>query len=292
MERIWLVLAIFAAFGTRGTYEDIITIPKGVIDDFCNQTVDNPEDAGYVQTQTDLTDFLKVDGYDDNADCSITLVAPANRKFLIQWTQPIDFEFDDGCRDWVRVHDGYENDTSLYAQGELCVFATAEETANLTKATSGNVVTVTVHTDSNPSSNKGFKLLYTVFYEPDNAGSCSATATDYRCSNGRCVSESVKCDFQDHCGDNSDESKTLASCPDLPDVVIDFITNVLKLSVGAFIGVCVAVGLVLILIIVLCICCCCKLCGCCQTTRAAPVPSTRQSRQKKIYQTTQQKKTV
>ncbi|KAI8520288.1 hypothetical protein Bbelb_000420 [Branchiostoma belcheri] len=266
---------------------------EGVIDDFCNQTVDNPEDAGYVQTQTDLTDFLKVDGYDDNADCSITLVAPANRKFLIQWTQPIDFEFDDGCRDWVRVHDGYENDTSLYAQGELCVFATAEETANLTKATSGNVVTVTVHTDSNPSSNKGFKLLYTVFYEPDNAGSCSATATDYRCSNGRCVSESVKCDFQDHCGDNSDESKTLASCPDLPDVVIAFITNVLKLSVGAFIGVCVAVGLVLILIIVLCICCCCKLCGCCQTTRAAPVPSTRQSRQKKIYKTTtQQKKTV
>ena len=28
----------------------------------------------------------------------------------------------------------------------------------------------------------------------------------YQCDNGKCISSSLYCDFEDHCGDNSDES--------------------------------------------------------------------------------------
>ena len=28
----------------------------------------------------------------------------------------------------------------------------------------------------------------------------------YQCGNGKCISNSLYCDFEDHCGDNSDEN--------------------------------------------------------------------------------------
>jgi len=37
--------------------------------------------------------------------------------------------------------------------------------------------------------------------------------TEFRCSNGRCISAGLKCDFSDDCGDNSDENSNTAGCP-------------------------------------------------------------------------------
>ena len=39
-------------------------------------------------------------------------------------------------------------------------------------------------------------------------GTCENTGGRFQCNNGICISKYSICDFQDHCGDNSDESRT------------------------------------------------------------------------------------
>ena len=35
---------------------------------------------------------------------------------------------------------------------------------------------------------------------------------EFQCSNGKCINVWNVCDFEDHCGDNSDETRSYALC--------------------------------------------------------------------------------
>ncbi|XP_041457300.1 uncharacterized protein LOC121409431 [Lytechinus variegatus] len=60
---------------------------------------------------------------------------------------------------------------------------------------------LTVRLTLNESAAANITLLVTSF---DN-GACDDDVTELRCNNGRCVPRSVRCDFANNCGDNSDQ---------------------------------------------------------------------------------------
>ncbi|XP_072266847.1 low-density lipoprotein receptor-related protein 12 isoform X1 [Pyxicephalus adspersus] len=64
-------------------------------------------------------------------------------------------------------------------------------------------VWIKFHTDDR-ISRKGFRLSYTA-----GRGKKKCDRNRFRCNNGKCISESLKCNHMDDCGDNSDEK----SCP-------------------------------------------------------------------------------
>ena len=40
----------------------------------------------------------------------------------------------------------------------------------------------------------------------------SCRSHEFQCSNGKCIFVGNVCDFKDHCGDNSDETRSYALC--------------------------------------------------------------------------------
>ena len=40
----------------------------------------------------------------------------------------------------------------------------------------------------------------------------SCRSYEFQCSNGKCIFNWYVCDFKDHCGDNSDETRSYALC--------------------------------------------------------------------------------
>ncbi|XP_070575422.1 tolloid-like protein 2 isoform X1 [Ptychodera flava] len=97
-------------------------------------------------------------------------------------------------------------------------------------------------TGSHSTSYKGFSAVFALYYIP--SGTCHVN--DFACSNGRCISNGLRCDGTDHCSDNSDEENCSDSESDSPDII---------LIVGLAFG---GVVLLLIIIVLVVYCCCCK----------------------------------
>ncbi|XP_070550662.1 uncharacterized protein [Ptychodera flava] len=59
-------------------------------------------------------------------------------------------------------------------------------------------ITLEMHISDAIQNEKGFKGIYTLFYMSDEDGKCR-NENDYRCENGRCISEYLRDDYLDHC---------------------------------------------------------------------------------------------
>ncbi|XP_041375862.1 neuropilin and tolloid-like protein 1 [Gigantopelta aegis] len=128
--------------------------------------------------------------YRSNMDCSVVLRAPLNHMMLVRIIKiDIDKDFF-SCSDWMQVLDGTWGKLDL--TGRKC----GEREPRTSYASSGRDITVKFHSDRS-NNDDGFKLLFNSFHmEP-------CTESEFKCDNGRCISDSLKCSYRDHCGDAS-----------------------------------------------------------------------------------------
>eukprot|EP00118_Oscarella_pearsei_P020301 m.219572 g.219572 ORF g.219572 m.219572 type:complete len:130 (+) comp39924_c0_seq45:362-751(+) len=61
-------------------------------------------------------------------------------------------------------------------------------------------------------------LVFLLTLLPDSIGAATCSPTEFECTNGDCVSLDWTCDYEDDCGDNSDES----NCPVLNCTASEF----------------------------------------------------------------------
>ncbi|XP_002730804.1 cubilin-like [Saccoglossus kowalevskii] len=61
------------------------------------------------------------------------------------------------------------------------------------------------------SEYRGFKAIYSLYYEKDTISQSCLHGHDFLCSNYRCISDSLRCNNYDNCGDNSDEDNCSTS---------------------------------------------------------------------------------
>ncbi|XP_015926834.1 uncharacterized protein [Parasteatoda tepidariorum] len=136
------------------------------------------------------------------------------------------------CNDHLYIFDGGHE----YGNHEFDLSCRSTRTDVGTIFTSGSYVTLKYITDARSHAGNGFKLIMTAVKKPNAA--CQA----FRCLNDLCISQDLRCDGINHCGDNSDETSQ-ALCGD------ETATNqIMGLNFGTF------VSLVLGTFLLCCVC--------------------------------------
>ncbi|KAF2355465.1 Low-density lipoprotein (LDL) receptor class A repeat [Trinorchestia longiramus] len=161
-------------------------------------------------------------------DCEVTFQTDTIlQKFMLRFEK---IELD--CNDHLWVYDSaYSTGTPLK---DLSCRDTLQNVATI--YTHSNHVTLKYKTDEWGPLTNGFKLIITAFKHKKDA------CRDFRCQTTEfCISRVLACDSVNHCGDESDESNSYASCPTPP------LGELLSLSAGVL----VAVGGVLVCVLVL-----------------------------------------
>ncbi|CAH1246046.1 OVCH1 [Branchiostoma lanceolatum] len=129
--------------------------------------------------------------YPDSAQCSWKMSVTAGKQVVINF-DPMNIEADGGCSyDSVSVYDG--PDASAPLLRKLCGSSAREVVAN------GNEAFVVFSSDSSVTES-GFSATFSARDPPPTCAPGTLT-----CWNGNCVSESLRCDGNDDCGDGSDE---------------------------------------------------------------------------------------
>ncbi|XP_021379147.1 enteropeptidase-like isoform X2 [Mizuhopecten yessoensis] len=201
---------------------------KKYIEDHCSQRIKLPLFQRLALTR----DVFYKDGW----RCDVTLEAEANHVVSISFKK-----FDIGrsklkvCKDVLRIYDGDSIKSSEMTSAKgLCGQLIPKQFVSSTK-------TMTLKFKSRYlTASAGFTVEVTsfgVFKENSDSGACPNNS--FRCMDTFCLDRSLVCDGVPNCRDKSDESAQLAGCQ-------GFNAGLIDLSVGARVGIFVAVALLLI----------------------------------------------
>ncbi|XP_078699806.1 uncharacterized protein LOC144926677 [Branchiostoma floridae x Branchiostoma belcheri] len=190
-------------------------------------------------------------------ECGIILSGPGdNTRFYLKVSYVDMYRDGDMCQDRLMVYSG-ENvlGPTIFSECTSFGFGYYRGVASI------NSSVVVVFDTNKYQLSKGdgnFKLSYNLFYN-SKRGRClnrnnipQQGQQDFLCNNGRCIPPDLVCDYDDDCGDASDEVGSVASCP----FTVRFNGVLLLLGYYAVIvvSVCIAVTfLFLIILIVWCV---------------------------------------
>ncbi|XP_038067677.1 low-density lipoprotein receptor-related protein 12-like [Patiria miniata] len=214
-------------------------IAKVFMDEKCGETIQAGRSGGQMDSQLSMY-------YANDFDCTVTITADIGRQILLTFDR-VDIEGtpsgDSGCDgDYLEVYEG--TSTILSPVQVICGMYASDIVSSL------NSVTLRFKTDSS-SIEEGFLLSYTSFKSP---GLTSCDSDEFECDNDRCIDATLKNNFNDNCGDNSDE--------DPFGGLDDALNNAISLGIGIIVAIIIGciVGVVLLCVCVGCICyhCCCK----------------------------------
>ncbi|XP_022084015.1 low-density lipoprotein receptor-related protein 12-like [Acanthaster planci] len=209
----------------------------------CDGTIDAGRSGGDMLSQA-------VTQYNNNVTCTVTITADVDRRILLTFNN-VDIKGDtisgQGCDgDYLEVFDGSVN--TFYPDLGVICGTSADNIVSQYPA-----ITLRFKTDAS-STGEGFSLSYTSFTTSDIV---PCDADEFECNNKRCIDASLRNDFSNNCGDNSDE--------DLLNIDIDA-DDIYNRAIGLATGIVVAIIIGCIVVVVLiavgcgCLCyhCCCK----------------------------------
>ncbi|XP_045170317.2 uncharacterized protein LOC123532795 [Mercenaria mercenaria] len=146
--------------------------------------------------------FGGLNSYKADQQCAVTFQTENGHKILMQFTF-FDLQQPDGstCKDKIVVTELGTGSTQVTEFCTKQVFTSVTEKIEV-KFISDALV-----------EKKGFVATLAGFHE----GTCSST--EYKCDTTRCISADLKCEGHEHCIDGADESKELAGCSTLDEIV-------------------------------------------------------------------------
>ncbi|XP_070575415.1 uncharacterized protein [Ptychodera flava] len=157
-----------------------------------------------------------------------------------------------GSFDVIRVAEGDGEEL-----GTICQDG---DTDDYITASGSMVITFNAKDNTLNSDVRGFKAIFTAFYDTTYSWEDCSIDTDFHCNNRRCIYGKLRCDGYDNCGDNSDEENCVSS------------------EVASVVGT--SVGIIFVLVVIIIIVCICK-------RACSPTPAGRRSRGRPKRATTQ-----
>ncbi|XP_072051829.1 uncharacterized protein [Amphiura filiformis] len=236
-----------------GVFTSKSFITHGSTTDFYFDNLCNPatETAIGIETVIESGTSTWATFYGENMNCEVTLSTIPGRKILLTWLSYDVEETTGSCDDTLKIYDGAST-SGTKRNTKNCGYhpLSTEGSRYETITSTSDKITLLLNSDSNDGFSD-FKFIATSF---STAATCASD--EFRCDNGRCISETLTydtySDWEDNCGDGSDN--------DLWGDLADTVGGILALGLGIMIAVIVGSIVGGILICVCCGCLCYHLC--------------------------------
>ncbi|KAL3871280.1 hypothetical protein ACJMK2_039319 [Sinanodonta woodiana] len=160
--------------------------------------------------------------YQGMLSCSLTIQVPEDKKIILVF-RSLEIEYEPLCDDdYLQMFDGM-NTSAPTVQGLARRICGHKKPAG-SYITTGRHVTVHFNSDTHKQDD-GFDLVFTSFHTE------KCDQNEYRCRNGRCISNRLECNGYNNCGDGSDE------CHLTPNAVLGIVIGVFLLTIIAVGGI-------------------------------------------------------
>ncbi|XP_076448904.1 uncharacterized protein LOC143285476 [Babylonia areolata] len=197
--------------------------PTYIMSHYCGTVIDMKD----LQLSTMRVRLTNQPAYRPRMNCNFALRAPPQHQLLmvVEWLDISAGGLSVACTDFFSAWNGELRNTTTNVDG-LDVRVCGKE-APPPAASQGR--SMTLHFNSNyQDEGAGFSILVTAFHQ----GQCDQE--EFRCYNGRCIDERLKCDDDDNCGDGSDNCVLSVSTVALVVIVVTIVGAVLGGAVALY----------------------------------------------------------